>query len=225
MDVIDIEVWLQEICVYELLNVFLDVNVVGEVYVWVVVDLVVFWEEVVCCLEWVELWCIVYEWELLIDGVIFVVWWFVGGRFNVVVNCVDCYVEVGWGEKVVLYFEGEFGDCVFVIYVDFQQWVLQVVNVFMEFGIELGDWVVIYFFVFVEMVVIMFVCVWIGVVYLLVFGGFFVEVVCFCFEDMVVKLFVISDGQFWCGMVIEVKLIVDFVVVGFFDFEYVFVLC
>ena len=36
--------------------------------------------------------------------------WFVGGRLNVSVNCVDRHVEAGYGDQVAIHFEGEPGD-------------------------------------------------------------------------------------------------------------------
>src|SRR5688500_19698809 len=36
--------------------------------------------------------------------------WFVGGRLNVSVNCLDRHVRAGGGDKVAYHFEGEPGD-------------------------------------------------------------------------------------------------------------------
>ena len=36
--------------------------------------------------------------------------WFVGGRLNVAVNCVDRHVAAGHGDQVAIHFEGEPGD-------------------------------------------------------------------------------------------------------------------
>ena len=36
--------------------------------------------------------------------------WFVGGRLNVAVNCVDRHVEAGNGDRVAFHWEGEPGD-------------------------------------------------------------------------------------------------------------------
>ena len=36
--------------------------------------------------------------------------WFVGGKLNVAVNCVDRHVEAGLGDQVAFHWEGEPGD-------------------------------------------------------------------------------------------------------------------
>lgn len=109
-------------------------------------------------------------------GVLFVKW-FVGGEFNVVYNCVDCYVEVGYGDWVVIYWEGELvGDWCMLIYFDLFVEVFKVVNVFIDFGLVVGDCVVIYLLLIFEVVIVMLVCVWLGIMYSVVFGGFIVVV-------------------------------------------------
>lgn len=60
----------------------------------------------------------------------------------------------------------------------------------------------------------MFVCVCIGVFYLVVFGGFFVEVLRDCFNDGEVKVVIIFDGGFCKDKLVLFKFVVDVVLVN-----------
>lgn len=64
-----------------------------------------------------------------------------------------------------------------------------------------GDCVGIYMFMILEVAIVMLVCVRFGVFYIVVFGGFSVDVFKNCFVDVEVKLVVIVDGG-WCKDVI-----------------------
>ena len=44
--------------------------------------------------------------------------WFVGGRLNVAVNCVDRHVDAGLGDRVAFHWEGEPGDTRTITYRD-----------------------------------------------------------------------------------------------------------
>lgn len=57
-------------------------------------DPLAFWEEQAKRLDWAEPWSQVLRWDLPFAQ------WFVGGRLNVAVNCVDRHVEAGLGDRV-----------------------------------------------------------------------------------------------------------------------------
>ncbi len=67
-------------------------------------DPVAFWEQQARRLTWAEPWVKALEWELPFAK------WFVGGKLNVAVNCVDRHVAAGRGDRVAFYWEGEPGD-------------------------------------------------------------------------------------------------------------------
>lgn len=224
MDVTETEARLQETRVYEPSRAFPDANVTGEAYARAAADPVAFWEEAARRLEWAESWHTAHEWEPPAGGAIPAARWFVGGKLNVAVNCVDRHVEAGRGDKVALHFEGEPGDRVSVSYADLQQRVSQAANALTELGIEPGDRVVIYLPVLVETVVITLACARIGAVHSLVFGGFSAEAVRFRLEDTGAKLLVTSDGQFRRGTATEVKSTADLAAAGLPDLEHVLVL-
>lgn len=96
-------------------------NVGPEVYTEAQADPVAFWERAADRLQWSRRWHTAHTWSPAVatppgpDGSprglsVPAAEWFVGGRLNVAVNCVDRHVAAGNGDRVALYFEGEPGD-------------------------------------------------------------------------------------------------------------------
>lgn len=92
--------------------------------------------------------------------------------------------------------------------------VCKLVNVFKEMGVVKGDCVVIYMLMVFEVVYVMLVCVWIGVVYLVIFGGFLFNVIVDCINDSNVKVVIIVDEGCCVGRSILLKVNVDKVLFG-----------
>src|SRR5262245_51905908 len=55
-------------------------------------------------LDWSQPWTTILDWQLPYAR------WFIGGRLNVSVNCVDRHVAAGLGSRVAIHWEGEPGD-------------------------------------------------------------------------------------------------------------------
>ena len=89
-----------------------------------------FWEAQARRLTWAEPWSEVLEWNLPFAK------WFVGGRLNVAVNCVDRHVEAGRGERVAFHWEGEPGDTRTITYADLLASVCQAANALTELGVQ-----------------------------------------------------------------------------------------
>ncbi|MEP6469161.1 MAG: acetyl-coenzyme A synthetase N-terminal domain-containing protein, partial [Chloroflexota bacterium] len=62
-----------------------------------------FWAEESKQIDWIEPWTEVLDWQLPYAK------WFVGGKLNISVNCLDRHVANGLGDKVAYYWEGEPG--------------------------------------------------------------------------------------------------------------------
>ncbi len=75
-----------------------------------------FWEQQAERLEWGQRWERVLDWELPFAK------WFVGGKLNVSVNCVDRHVAAGLGERVAFHWEGEPGDTRTITYATSSAW-------------------------------------------------------------------------------------------------------
>ncbi|MPS75415.1 MAG: acetyl-coenzyme A synthetase, partial [Microbacterium sp.] len=224
MDVTATEARLHETRVYPPSPLFPDANVTAEAYARAAADPTAFWEEAARRLEWSAPWHTAHEWEPPIDGRVPAARWFVGGRLNVAVNCLDRHVAAGRGDRVALHFEGEPGDRESVTYADLLRRVSRAANALTALGIGAGDRVVIYLPVLVETVVVTLACARIGAVHSLVFGGFSAEAVRFRLEDTGAKLLVTSDGQFRRGAATEVKSTADRAAAGLDTLEHVLVL-
>ncbi len=72
-----------------------------------------FWADQAERLDWAQRWDQVLDWS---DAPF--AKWFVGGRLNVAVNCVDRHVAAGNGDRVALHFEGEPGDTRTITYAE-----------------------------------------------------------------------------------------------------------
>lgn len=210
-----IELVFYEICQFVLFVVFEKMVVIFGMLVYCVFVVEVeqdyegFWVCFVCeGFMWYKLFMKVFD-EC---NVLFYIW-FDDGELNVLYNCFDCYVEVGYGECVVVIFEVDDGIVICVIYVDFFVCVLCFVNVLKKCGIGKGDCVVIYILMLIEGIVVMQVCVCIGVIYLVVFGGFFVKLLNEWFVDVGVVVLIIVDEQVCGGKMLLFKSIVDEVIV------------
>ncbi|RFA18021.1 acetate--CoA ligase [Subtercola boreus] len=205
-------------------------------------DPVAFWERQAGRLDWAERWHTAHTWEpaLPLDGPLAgpgaepgadgqpllsipAAEWFVGGRLNVAVNCVDRHVDAGQGDTVAIHFEGEPGDRETITYADLQRRVARAANALEALGIVAGDRVVVYLPVIPETIVITLAIAHIGAIHSLVFGGFSAEALKFRVEDTGAKLLVTSDGQFRRGAAVAVKANADEAVSASATIEHVLV--
>lgn len=202
-------------------------NVTEEAYARAAADPLAFWEGAAKRLHWASPWQTVLDWTPPVDDAgttsIPAAKWFVGGRLNAAVNCVDRHVDGGGADKVALYFEGERGDRVTVTYASLQRRVAQAAHALTSLGIVPGDRVVVYLPVLVETVVIALACARVGAVHSLVFGGFSAEALRFRLEDTAAKLLVTSDGQYRRGEAMEVKSTADAATAGLDHVEHMLV--
>ena len=79
--------------------------------------------------------------------------WFVGGKINASVNCLDRHIRTPRRNKAALVFEGEPGDRRTLTYWDLYVAVNQFGNVLRSLGVKKGDRVAIYLPMIPEVVV------------------------------------------------------------------------
>jgi acetyl-CoA synthetase len=152
-----------------------------------------FWAEQADRLTWAQKWDKVLEWDAPFAK------WFVGGKLNVAVNCVDRHVEAGHGEQVAFHWEGEPGDSRTITYADLQREVCKAANALTELGVQAGDRVAIQMPMIPEAAIAMLACARLGAMHSVVFGGFSPGALKARIEDAEAKLLITTDGQYRRG--------------------------
>ncbi|MHB2022543.1 MAG: AMP-binding protein, partial [Mycobacteriales bacterium] len=195
-----------------------EANAQPEIYERAARDRLGFWEQEAERLTWARKWDRVLEWNLPFAK------WFVGGRLNAAVNCVDRHVGAGRGDKVAFHWIGD-GDRERrdITYKDLHRMVCQAANALTELGIQTGDRVAIYMPMIPETVVAMLACARLGAAHTVVFCGFSAEALKGRILDCECKLLITVDGQYRRGAPTPVKPAVDEAVAGAPGVEHVLV--
>jgi acetyl-CoA synthetase len=170
-----------------------------EIYRRAEADPVAFWESYARELEWVR------PWDKALEGEGPDARWFVGGRINASVNCLDRHVRGAHRNKAALIWEGEPGDRRTWTYFDLWREVNKFGNVLRGLGVGKGDRVAIYLPLVPEAVVAMLACARIGAVHSVVFGGFSAEALRDRIVDAQAKVLVTADGGFRRGGLLPLK--------------------
>jgi len=179
-------------------------NATAQMYDDAAADRLTFWAAQASRLQWETPWQQTLDWS---DAPF--AKWFVGGRLNVAVNCVDRHVAAGHGDKVAIHFEGEPGDTRTVTYRDLQDQVSRVANALTDLGVEAGDRVAIYLPMIPEAAIAMLACARIGAPHSVVFGGFSAEALRSRIEDAQAKVVITADGGYRRGSAAALKPAVD----------------
>jgi acetyl-CoA synthetase len=166
-----------------------------------------YWAEVARDLWWARGWDKVCDYDPQAPS-----WnakWFVGGRTNAAVNCVDRHLG-GWRRnKAAILFEGEPGDTRILTYAELHREVCKAANVLTALGVVAGDFVAIYLPMIPEAVIAMLACARIGAPHTVVFGGFASEALADRIKDSQAKLVITSDGGWRRGAMVALKDNVD----------------
>jgi len=178
-------------------------NVGEEAYEQAAADRLGFWERQARRLQWDSPWHTVLEWERPYAK------WFVGGRLNASVNCVDRHVAAGFGDQVAIHFEGEPGDSRSITYAQLLESVGQAANALAELGVGAGDRVAIYLPMIPEAAVAMLACARLGAAHSVIFGGFSAQAIYDRVVDAQAKLVITADGGYRRGAVAALKPAVD----------------
>ncbi len=158
-----------------------------------------FWASIARELDWDEPWHTVMEWNPP--------WvkWFVGGRLNASVNCVDRHLTAGRRTKAAIIWEGEPGDERILTYQDLYREVNRVALALRQLGIEKGDRVAIYLPMIPELPIAMLACARIGAPHSVVFGGFSADALADRINDCQAKLLITADGGYRRGRIVPLK--------------------
>ena len=158
-----------------------------------------FWAEEGNRLEWMEPWSDLYTWEAPYAK------WFLGGKLNVSVNCLDRHVRSGLGERVAYHWIGEPGDTRTITYADLLAEVCRFTNALRELGVKKGDRVAIYLPMIPELPVAMLACTRIGAAHSVVFGGFSADALADRIDDASCTVVITADGGYRKGATVALK--------------------
>ena len=178
-------------------------NVKEEGYALAEADRIAFWESKAEYLKWDKRWHTVLDWQVPFSK------WFVDGKLNASVNCLDRHVEEGRGDRVAFFFEGEPGDTRTITYADLLSDVKKAANALTELGIKAGDRVAIYMPMIPEAAVAMLACARVGAAHSVVFGGFSAEALISRINDADARLVITADGGYRKGAAFALKPAVD----------------
>src|SRR5262245_60078439 len=154
-------------------------------------------------LEWSRPWTKVLEWNPPFAK------WFLDGKINASVNCLDRHVRTARRNKAALIWEGEPGDRRTLTYWELFRDVNRFANVLRGLGVTRGDRVAIYLPMIPELPIAMLACARIGAVHSVVFGGFSAQSLRDRINDARAKVLITADGGFRRGQTIPLKKMAD----------------
>ncbi|HTY06417.1 MAG TPA: acetate--CoA ligase [Gemmatimonadales bacterium] len=177
-----------------------------------------YWADWARQLEWMRPWDRVLEWTPPHAK------WFVGGKLNASVNCLDRQVRAGKRDKVALVWEGEPGEVRRLTYGDLLRDVCRCANALKSLGVQKGDRVAIYMPMVPEVAVAMLACARLGAVHTVVFGGFSSESLRDRINDARARVLITADGGYRRGGQVPLKQNADEALAGTPSIEHVMVL-
>ena len=174
-----------------------------EIYQRAAKDPEAYWAQAAESLDWMRKWDRVLDWNPPIAQ------WFVGGKLNVSVNCLDRHVR-GWRRnKAAFIWEGEPGEERVLTFADLHREVNRFANAMKRLGVRKGDRVTIYMPMIPELPIALLACARIGAPHSVVFGGFSAESLRDRINDAQSKLVITADGSYRRGQIVPLKRNVD----------------
>lgn len=167
-------------------------------------DLEGFWAKEANELHWFEHWNTVLD-----DSKKPFYKWFVGGKTNIVYNCLDRHTLTARRNKLALMWEGEKGEFRSFSYFALRRETCKFANVLRSLGVQKGDRVTLYMGRIPELMIGMLACARIGAIHSVVYGGFTVEALHERLEDSQSKVLIVADGAYQRGKIVPLKSIAD----------------
>ncbi|MBD3261084.1 MAG: acetate--CoA ligase [Candidatus Altiarchaeales archaeon] len=179
-----------------------------------------FWAKMAEETTWIKKWDKVREYDFN-QGEIK---WFIGGKLNITVNCLDRHVEAGKGDETAIIWEGnDPSDSKKYTYKQLLDEVSKFANVLKENGVKKGDRVCIYLQMVPELAIAMLGCARIGAIHSIVFGGFSADSLRDRINDSECSVLITQDGGVRGAKKIPMKETADEAVEGAPSIEKVYV--
>jgi len=168
-----------------------------------------FWAEQAEQFTWFEKWREVRRFNYNVKNGPVDIQWFIGGRTNITVNCIDRHLA-GRADRTAILWEGnEPGETRALTYRELHESVSRFANVLKKYGIGKGDRVTLYMPMVPELAVAMLAVARIGAVHSIVFGGFSAQSLAERIHDSASRLIVTTDGAFRGQKPVPLKASVD----------------
>jgi acetyl-CoA synthetase len=175
-----------------------------EFYQWSLENRFEFWDDLAKELHWFEPWQTTFEWT---NKPFFK--WFVGGKCNIVYNCLDRHMQTSTRSKVAFYWEGDDGSARTITYRELFIMTNRLAKGLQKLGVEKGDRVAIYMSAIPEQIAAVLAVARLGAIHTVVFGGFAAS----AFRDRIIdaqaKVVITADGSNRGGKLIRLKNITD----------------
>ncbi|HKK73199.1 MAG TPA: acetate--CoA ligase [Candidatus Krumholzibacteria bacterium] len=149
--------------------------------------------------------------------------WFVGGRLNATVSCIDRHVYSDRRNKAALIWVSEDGDERTYTYNRLYREVNRFANALRGLGVGRGDRVILYMPLVPEGIITMLACARIGAIHSVVYAGMGTQALKARIQDAGAKVVVCSDATFRRGKAIPLKPAVDEAVRDLTEVEHVIV--
>jgi len=162
-----------------------------------------FWASFAAELSWFKKWDRVLDWKPPHAQ------WFIGGKLNASVNCLDRHIGTARRNKAALLWEGEPGDRRTLTYWELYREVNKFASVLKQLGVKRGDRVAIYMPMVPEVAIAMLACARIGAPHSVVFGGFSAESLRDRINDAGAVVLITADGGYRRGQVVPLKRAAD----------------
>ncbi|UCF11694.1 MAG: acetate--CoA ligase [Thermoplasmatales archaeon] len=170
-------------------------------------DLEWFWDAVIedLGIEWFQ------PYEKVLDDSDGIQWtkWFIGGKINIVHNCLDKHVKSDKKNNIAITWENEKGDIRKLTYNDLYKEVNRFANALKEMGITKGDRVGIYMPMIPEIVIGFLAVIKIGAISIPIFSGFGGHALASRLDIAGAKVLLTTDGSIRRGKSLEIKKEVD----------------
>jgi acetyl-CoA synthetase len=162
-----------------------------------------FWAEQAKNLKWYKEWDNVLDWNLPFAK------WFVGGKLNASVNCLDRHISSDIKNKVAIIWEGENGETNSFTYYQLYRSVNKLANALKNLGVKKGDRITIYLPMIPQLLIAMLASSRIGAIHTVVFSGFSSKALADRANDSKSKIIITADGGYRRGKLIQLKRFVD----------------
>ena len=165
-----------------------------------------FWSEIASTFSWFKKWDQVLNFDWSIPKTE----WFINGKLNITVNCLDRHVDQNPDKLAILWEPNDPNDkSVKYTYTELLSLVCKFANGLKNQGIKKGDRVCIYMPMVPELTIAVLGCARIGAVHSVVFGGFSAAALSTRINDAKCNLIITADGAFRGDKTVPLKKIVD----------------